>query len=125
MERNKVTHTDYDIGAITRSLELVRKAMARWGETADETAEVFRAITAALVDDDLDETSTWCTVRGAIARADSEGGWSHLRLRDDLVGALAGIEGPVPLTGYDDGTESLIEVPEIGDIKPGEECDDV
>lgn len=124
MERNKVTHTDYDIGAITRALELVREAMTRWGGVADETAEVFRRITDVLADDTIDETSTWCAVRGAIARADSEGGWSHLRLRDDLVGALAGIGEPIPLTGYHDGAESLIEVPEIGDIKPGEECDD-
>lgn len=118
-----MSKTDDDVGEIARALRLVSETMERWAETADETARVFRQITEALADPESDETTTWCAVRDAVALADEEGGWTHLRMRDDLVGALAGIAGPLPLTGPEDG--SLMGVPEIGDIKPGEVCDDV
>ena len=115
---------DYDVGEITRALRLVAEAMDRWAGTADETSRVFQQIVDALDDEETDDTETWCAVRDAVALADSEGGWAHLRMRDDLVGALAGIAEPLPLTGPDNGDGSLMEVPQMHDLVPGEDCDD-
>lgn len=116
---------EYDFGPITRALRLVAEVLERWGEIADEEAEVFRRITDALTQEDLDETSRWCLVRGAVEHADSESGWTHLRMRDDIVGALSGIEDPLPLTGPESDNGALMGVPEIGDVRTGEECGDV
>lgn len=116
---------EYDSGPITRALRLVVEALERWEEIADEGAEVFRRITDALTQEDLDETSRWCMVREAVEHADSEGGWTHLRMRDDILGALAGIEDPVPLTGPESDNGALMGVPKIEDIKSGEDCGDV
>ena len=117
--------TEYDSGPITRALRLVAGVLGRWGEIADEEAEVFRRIIDALAQEDLDETARWCLVREAVEHADSESGWTHLRMRDDIIGALSGIEDPLPLTGPESDNGHLMGVPEIGDVKPGENCDDV
>lgn len=112
-----------DPAEIIRSLRLVREAMDRWSEAAGEAAIAFQRIRDALDDEDQDPTATWCTVRDVVAEADADAGWSHLRMRDDLVAALAGIEAPTPLTGPEDSA-GLMEVPQMHDVVPGEDCGD-
>lgn len=112
-----------DSAEILRSLRLVREAIERWGTTVGEAAAAFERINQALDDEGLDPTSTWCTVRDVVAEADADAGWTHLRMRDDLVAALAGIEEPTPLTGPDD-SDGLMGVPQMDDIVPGKDCGD-